>query len=397
MSSSVKIGRILGIPIYIHLTFLIILPLFVWVFSIESLELLGITLGFAGLDTSVAVEYAFGTVAAIIFFITILAHELAHSYVAIRYGVSIRSITLMLFGGVASMEEMPRKPGQELKMALAGPMTSLAIGVGSYVGMVAVSALNISTVLAEGLEILLGIIAFYNVLLAGFNLIPAFPMDGGRVLRSFLATRMSNIDATKRATAVAKVLAAGMAVVGILMFNIFLIFIAFFVYMGAKEEEQSTVITESLEGFTVGQLMNREVKVVHPNMSVQQLMDTMLTTRMMGFPVVDQNIVGIVTLTDTNKVPKERARMAMLRDIMSRNVVTVRPDLPASDAIKLISRKNIGRLPVVDETGNLVGIVTRKDFLRMVELMEARRKGIGWGPPEWHLRQERQRPPPPET
>lgn len=397
MSSSIKIGRIMGIPIYIHLTFLIILPLFVWVFSSESLTLLGITLGFAGLDTTVAVEYTFGTIAAVIFFITILAHELAHSYVAIRYGVAIRSITLMLFGGVAAMEEMPRKPGQELKMALAGPMTSLAIGIGSYGAMLVVGALDITTVAAQGTEILLGIIAFYNVLLAGFNLIPAFPMDGGRVLRSFLATRMSNIDATRKAAAVAKVLAAAMAVIGIIMPNLFLIFIAFFVYLGAKEEEQSTVITESLEGFTVGQLMNDKVQVVHPNMSVEQLMDTMMTTKMMGFPVVDHNMVGIVTLSDTNKIPKQKAGFAMVRDIMSRDVVTVRPDLPASDAIKLISRRNVGRLPVVDSNGVLVGIVTRKDLLRMVELMEARRRGIGWGPPEWHLRRERQQPPPPQT
>jgi Zn-dependent protease len=397
MSSSVKIGRIFGIPIYLHLTFLIILPLFVWFFSSGSLRLFGITLGFAGLDTSVEVEYVFGTVAAVIFFVTILAHELAHSYVAIRYGVSIRSITLMLFGGVASMEEIPKEPGQELKMALAGPMTSLVIGIVSYVGMAVMAALDIGTIAAEGLEILLGIIAFYNVLLAGFNLIPAFPMDGGRVLRSFLSTRMSHIDATKKAASIAKILAAGMAVVGIITGNIFLIFIAFFVYIGAKEEEQSTVITESLEGFTVRQLMNEKVQVVHPNMSVEQLMDTMMTTKMMGFPVVDQSLVGIVTLTDTNKVPKERMRMAMVRDIMSTNVVTVRPDLPAAEAIKLISNRRIGRLPVVDERGILVGIVTRKDFLRMVEIMEARRRGTTWGPPEWHLKQERTQPPPPTS
>ncbi|UCE90979.1 MAG: site-2 protease family protein [Methanobacteriota archaeon] len=394
-----KIGRIFGIPIYLHLTFLIILPLFVWVFSSESLRIFGITLGFEGLDTTMAVEYAFGTAAAVIFFATILAHELAHSYVAIRYGVTIRSITLMLFGGVASMEEMPRKPGQELKMALAGPMTSLAIGLVSYVAMIFVRELAIGTVAAEGLEILLGIIAFYNVLLAGFNLIPAFPMDGGRMLRSFLATRMSNIDATRRAASVAKVLAAAMGVFGIVFGNIFLIFIAFFVYMGAKEEEQATVITESLEGFTVRQLMNENVQTVHPNISVQQMMDTMMATRMMGFPVVDQGLlVGIVTLTDTDKVPKERAGMTMVRDIMSRSVVTVRPNLPASDAIKLISKRNVGRLPVVDDSGALVGIVTRKDFLRMVEIMEARRKGATWGPPEWHLQHERrQHPPPPQT
>ncbi len=397
MSNSIKIGRVFGIPIYLHLTFLIILPLFVWVFSDGSARLLGITLGFGGLDTSVAVKYAFGTVAAVVFFATIVAHELAHSYMAIRYGVKIRSITLMLFGGVASMEEIPRQPGQELKMAAAGPMTSFAIGVSSYVAMVSVDFLDLGTVAAEGIEILLGIIAFYNVLLGVFNLVPAFPMDGGRVLRSFLATRMSHIDATKKAASIAKVLAAVMGVVGILSFNIFLIFIAFFVYMGAKEEEQATLITESLEGLTVRQLMTSPVQVVHPNMSVQQLLDIMLTTRRMGLPVVDQDLVGIVTLSDTNKVPKENARMAMVRDIMSLDVTTVGPDAPAAEAIKLMSKKSIGRLPVVDEGGTIVGMVTRKDFLRMVEIIEARRRGTAWGQPNWRDQQQRPPPPPPTT
>jgi Zn-dependent protease/CBS domain-containing protein len=395
MNSSIRIGRVFGIPIFLHLTFLLILPLFVWVFSEGTSKIMGITVGFGGLDIGTEVQYVFGTIAAVIFFATILAHELAHSYVAIKYGVKIRHITLMLFGGVASMEEIPRQPGQELKMAFAGPLTSLVIGFVSYLMMVIVEGIGSRAVEVEAIGILLGIIAFYNVLLAGFNLLPAFPMDGGRVLRSFLSTRMPHVEATKKAASVAKVLAAGMAFVGILFFNIFLIFIAFFVYIGAKEEEQATVISESLEGLTVRQLMSTGVQVVRPDMSVQQLLDLMLVTRRMGYPVIDNGIVGMVTLSDTNKVPKQEAHLRTVRDIMSTDVVTVPPGMPATEALKVMSKRSISRLPVVDASGVIVGIVTKKDFLRMVEIVEARKRGTAWGQPGWDQRQQQWRPPPP--
>ena len=392
MSASIKIGRIFGIPIYLHFTFLIILLLFIYVFGSQSLTLMGITLGFGDIDASVGVKYVLGTIASVVFFATILAHELAHSYVAMRFGVKIRSITLMIFGGVASMEEIPKKPMEELKMALAGPMTSLAIGAMSYGLMVSLDLLELGSGL-EGVVILLGIIAFYNVLLAFFNMLPAFPMDGGRVLRSFLAARMSYIDATKKAVSVAKVLAIGMAVFGIFVFNLFLVLIALFVYMGAKEEERATVISESLEGMTVRQIMSDAVQVAHPDMTVQQLLDLMMATRRMGYPVVDYGLVGIVTLSDTSKVQKDRIHITRVKDIMTRNVVTVKPETSAVEAVRILSQRDLGRLPVVDDRGMLVGIVTRKDFLRMVEIIEARRKGaisVIWGQPGW----DQQRKPP---
>ena len=388
MRASLRIGRIFGIPIYLHFTFLMILLLFIYGLSAYTLEILGIKIGFSEIDASTAAKYAFGTIASVVFFVTILAHELAHSYVAMRYGVKIRSITLMIFGGVASMEEIPRKPGEELRMAIAGPATSLAIGGGAYGLYVLFGLLDLGS-WAEGVEILLGIIAFYNILLAFFNLLPAFPMDGGRVLRSFLAGRMSYVDATKKAVSVAKVLAIIMAITGIFV-NLFLLLIAFFVYVGAKEEEQATVISESLEGFTVRQIMSDAIQVVHPDMTVQQLLDMMLATRKMGFPVVDFGLVGIVTLSDTNRVPKDRAHVMRVKDIMTREVVTVRPDMPAAEAVKILSQKGVGRLPVVDDRGALVGIVTGKDFLRMVEIIEARRRGTVWGQEGW---EQRARPP----
>jgi len=375
MSASLRIGRIFGIPIFIHITFLVILPLFVWVFSEGTGSMLGITLGFGDLDVSPMVRYAFGTAAAAIFFATILTHELAHSYLAMKYGVRIRSITLMLFGGVASMEEMPKAPGQELKMAFAGPLSSLVIGAGSYALMLLLDASSTATIV-QGLAILFGLIAFYNVLLAGFNMIPAFPMDGGRVLRSYLASRMSHLEATRKAAKVGRYMAIGMGFFGLITFNIWLIMIAFFVYIGATDEEQATVISDSLEGLKVRQIMSDAVQVVHPDVSVHQLLDLMHATKHMGFPVVMGGLVGIVTITDTQKVPKDRLYFAKVGDIMTRQVVTVSPELNAADAFKLMNERKIGRLVVLHE-GRLAGILTKKDLVRAVDLANARMRGQG--------------------
>lgn len=378
MNGSIRIGRIFGIPIKLHLTFLLILPLFVYVFSDQKGEVLGMPLGFGDLDASSEVKYIFGTVAAVLFFAAIVAHELAHSYLAMRYGVQIKGITLMLFGGVASMEEMPREPGTEWRMAFAGPLTSFGIGVISLGSMLLLGLFTLDSVVFDGIVVLLGLLAFYNILLGMFNLIPAFPMDGGRLLRSYYASRMSYVDATRKAARIGRYFAIGMGIFG-LFSNLLLILIAFFVYIGASEEEQATVISESLSGVTVGQVMTKSVQVINPNVSVQQLLDLMLTTRYMGFPVVEAGLVGIVTLSDVQKVPKDQMTFTTVRNIMTREVVTVGPDRSAADALKLMSERKIGRLIVV-EGGRIAGIVTKKDFLQAVEVL-SHRSQWGYRPP----------------
>ena len=395
MAASIRIGRIFGVPIYLHLTFLIILPLFIYVFSAppNQVTIFGIVLSFKDLDASLAVKYVFGTAAAIIFFITILLHELAHSYLALRYGVKIKGITLMIFGGVSSMEEMPRLPRQEWRMAFAGPLTSLGAGLASWLFMLLLDSLESTSVFVQGVAILLGIMAVYNVLLAGFNMIPAFPMDGGRILRARFAQRMDFLEATRRAAKVGRYFALGMAIFGIITLNFFLIIIALFVYIGATEEEQATTISESLHGVTVGQVMSTQVRTVYPDTSVQDLHDLMLTTRFMGFPVVENDaLVGIVTLSDTHKVPRDRTPVAKVRDIMTRTVITASPDMDASKALFLMSEKKIGRL-VVTQDGKITGIVTQKDLLRTVDMILARQR-VRWAGPQ---RAAPEAPPPPPT
>jgi len=382
MSASIGIGRILGIPIRLHITFLIIFPLFVYLFSNppSDTELLGVHLSFRGLAADLATKYAFGTVAAILFFAAILAHELAHSYLALRYGVRIKHITLMIFGGVSAMEEMPREPRQEWRMALAGPLTSFVIGVVSWSAMMLLRGIGPSTVFLDGVIILLGIVGFYNVLLAAFNLIPAFPMDGGRLLRSYYAMRMPFVQATAKAAKVGRYFAIAMGLYGLFTLNMWLIIIALFVYIGASEEEQATTVTEALHGLTVRQLMTDAVQVVHPDMSVAQLHELMLATRHMGFPVVDRGLVGVVTLTDTQKIPREHAPLTTVRDIMTRQVVTVPPSMDAAQALALMTERRIGRLIVMDGP-SLVGIVTQKDFLRAINIFSARMRTAQGGRP----------------
>ena len=204
-------------------------------------------------------------------------------------------------------------------------------------------------------------------------------MDGGRVLRSILAMRMDHIDATRKAAKVARMVAISMAIVGVYYGNFFLIFIALFVYMGSKEEEEATAVSDSLEGVTVGQLMNRNVNTVPPTLSVRDLLDLMFTTGQRGFPVVDHRVVGIVTIAEAQKVPGDVAGMTMVMDIMKRDIATARPETEAAAALRLMADKRAGLLIVVDPMDMILGVVTAKDILKMAEVMAARRRGGVFG------------------
>ena len=373
MRASLRVARILGIPINIHVTFLIILPLFAAIFATYSQSVLGVRLGFGGLGLGLPLELLLGTIAAIIFFISVLVHELAHSYVAMRYGYQISGITLFIFGGVSQIEKVPSKAPGEALMAFVGPASSMVIGV------VSLPLSFLIYELSEGLAveitaIMVGLIGFYNLFLGGFNLIPAFPMDGGRILRSLLAKRMSFTKATSTAASIGKAIAIGMAIFGI-FYNFWLIILAIFIYFGAGEEERSTKLSESFQGVKVRELMTTEVSSVGPNETVRELLDKMLLEKHMGYPVVDQGrLIGVVTLQDAAKVSKEEQWAIQVRDIMSREVLTVAPETDVMEAVRLISSKGIGRL-IVKQDNEMVGIVTRTDLVRAMEILSAR------GPP----------------
>lgn len=361
MNTSIQIGKIMGIPIKLHITFLLILPVFAYIFSINPPRF-----GFSDVE-SLSLKYVLSLSAAISLFVCVLLHELGHSYVAKRHGTNIQSITLFLFGGVSSMEEIPRNPKIELKMALAGPGVSLLIGAILIIIYELFKTGEPSLVYYLRLVWLIGAI---NIILCIFNLLPAFPMDGGRVLRAWLAGRMSYIQATRAAAGIGKMFAIFMGIFGLLIASFWLILIAFFIYIGASEEEKATEVSVVLEGVKIKDIMSKEVKTVNSEMSVEELVDIMFRFKHMGYPVVDDTeIKGIVTFTDVQKVPKEERKNVKVSQIMTKKLISLPEEGDAMSVLKLMTVNNIGRI-IITKDKKMAGIVSRTDLLRSVQLLE---------------------------
>lgn len=364
MKTSIQIGKIMDIPIKLHITFILVLPVFAFYFSVNSPAF-----GFNDVN-SLILRYALSMSAALLLFTCVLLHELGHSYVAKKHGSNIQSITLFLFGGVSSMEEIPRNPKVEFNMALAGPSVSLLIGAVLIIIYEFFKSPNQSSLTDPYLR-LIWLMGYINIVLFVFNLLPAFPMDGGRVLRAWLAGRMSYIKATQTAAGIGKMFAIFMGIFGLFaQGGLWFILIAFFIYIGASEEEKSTEVSVLLEGVKVRDIMSKEVKTVTSEMSVEELVETMFRFKHMGYPVVDDNeIKGMVTFTDVQKVPKEERKNVKISQIMTKGLISLKDDADAVDALKLMTVNNIGRIVITNDK-KMVGIISRTDILRSVELLE---------------------------
>ena len=376
MNASLQIGNLAGIPVKLHWSFLLVIPLFAWIIGSQILlttELIAalfgvpidVTLIAAGLN-----PYILGTVVALGLFVGVFIHEMAHSLIAKAKGIKIHSITLLILGGVSQMEETMPDPKVELPMALAGPLTSLAIGLVSAALVYVFDAIVADPGIAGVLVFTFGYLGLLNILLFGFNLLPAFPMDGGRVLRAWLARRMPLSRATRIAADVGKAFAVLFGIVGLLLLNPILIIIAFFIYIGANQEATFLRYNILLQDVTVADAMSSPVVTVEPTTPLSRLVEMMYETKHLGFPVVERGaLVGIVALADVHKIsPLDREAM-QVRDVMTRNPTTLPPSAPLLDALRAITGKDIGRIPVVAD-GALVGIVTRTDVLRVMELRE---------------------------
>lgn len=374
MKWSLQIGKVMGIPIRLHITFLLILILFIYYFAMIDLQIGTMILGFNGMDISLIEKLLFSTIASVLFFSTILLHELSHSFVAKRKGLNIQSITLFVFGGVAQMEEIPRNPKLELTMAAAGPALSLVIGILTYAfyvyfGPVEVDGIGMTT--KNAILITAGIISVYNLVLGIFNLLPAFPMDGGRVLRAFLALWLPYMDATRMAVSIGKTFAFLMGIIGLLAFNIILILIAVFVFYGAQGEERETFFAISLEGIKVRDVMTprQDLIYVPPDWTLSQLVEAMFRFKHMGYPVqenLDKPPLGIVTFEDVQKVPKQQHDSVQVKDIMTKDIISVSPENEAYQALQIIAKHNIGRLLVIKDD-RINGIITMKDIMRNMQ------------------------------
>jgi Zn-dependent protease/CBS domain-containing protein len=309
-----------------------------------------------------------GAAAAIGLFACVLLHEFGHSLVAMRYGFEIESITLWLFGGVARFTEIPEDWKQELYIAVAGPVVSVLVGVLSYVAFLAIPSSQ------APVKFVLGYLALTNVTLAVFNMLPGFPMDGGRVLRALLARTRPHARATQIAAEVGKVFAFLLGIFG-LFANLFLVALAFFIYIGASSEAQQTVLKAAFQDVVVRDIMtSREnLDTVSENTSIAELMTRMFQERHTGYPVMrDGRLVGMVTLDDARSVREVERDAYTVDDVMTRDITGIDPDADAIEAMVLMQQLGVGRLPVLGDDEELVGLISRSDLMTAFNIIQSR-------------------------
>ena len=364
---SVSLGKIMGIPIKIHYTLWLVFILITW-----SLAYGYMPRQYPGLST--VTYWAIGLASAVILFASILVHELSHSYVAKKNGLPIARITLFFFGGVSEMTEEPRDPGLEVRMAAAGPLMSYLIAgvlaASWYVGKLAGAPVAVIAIL--------GYAALINAILGTFNLIPAFPLDGGRVFRGSVWKRSKNlIGATRTATRVSEAFSIlmmlggfGLIITGDFVDGLWVVVLGWFIKSGAETSLRQTIVGEAMTGVKVADIMTGNVLTVPPEITVQQLIsDYFLVYHYDAYPVVKNGeLLGVATLQSVRSVPKENRDYTTVQQIMvpSQPGVTVDPSVDALDAMRKMSSNNMGRIMVIDH-GRLVGAVTREDVARTIQ------------------------------
>jgi len=359
---SVTIGRIFNIPIRLHFSFLLVIPILAVIFR-NNLQLIAQHIGISP-DNLQINPFLLGLIMALALFLSVLLHELAHSFVAKRKGMKIKGITLMLLGGVAQIEEISKKPGEEAVMALSGPLLSIGLG------FLLLLTVNITGIFGGDILLILTYLGQINIFLGVFNLLPAFPTDGGRILRSLLSMRMPFVKATRLAVFFGRTFALLFGLIGLAFGNFILIFIAFFIYIAASQEYQSALIKTTLSGFAVSDLMTQDVTVINEDMPVSKLIEKMFKERHSGYPVLsEQKLKGCVTMEDIQKLPPEEYNEKKVGDIMSREIKKVNPDDDIHQALNILSREDIGRLMVI-EGEKLVGIITRSDIMKGFRLRQ---------------------------
>jgi Zn-dependent protease/CBS domain-containing protein len=355
MRWSWKIGEFRGIGVYMHATFLILIAIVVVQHWSE------------GNDVGKTLE---GVAFILAIFACVVLHEFGHALTAARYGIRTRDITLLPIGGVARLERMPREPLQELWVALAGPAVNVVIA-GILLAWLRVSG-NFTPLeqlgMASGpfVERLLAV----NVLLVGFNLLPAFPMDGGRVLRALLATRLEYTRATQIAASVGQGMALLFGLFG-MFYNPFLVFIALFVWIGAAGEASMARVSAALDGIPAARAMVTGFTVLRSDDPLGLAIDHTLGGWQQDFPVVEDNrVVGILTQAGLLKGLTERGRDAPVREVMQTDFRAVEASEMMETVFDRMQSCACHTLPVVDR-GRLVGLITMQNVGEFIAIESA--------------------------
>lgn len=365
MSWSLSIGTVAGTVVRIHITFLLFLA---WIF---------------------VASYAQGNAATawdsvtfiVLLFLCVLLHEFGHILTARVFGVATPYVTLLPIGGVAQLERIPEEPGEEFLIAIAGPLVNVVITIvlvlaaGAHLQSGAAAAVdNMQIPLVDRL-------AAVNLFLALFNMIPAFPMDGGRVLRALLASRFGYVRATGIAAAIGQFVAFALGFIG-LMVNPILIFIAIFVYLAASSEAHMVALREATRGVPVSHAMMKQFITLLPEAHLNEAVRTLLQTGQGEFPVVDGagNPVGVLGRSDLIRAIKTLGPDARISDAMYAELPTISHRRCLDDAFALLMRNSAPAVGVTDAGGKLVGLITRDTIAEMMMLQEALPRGLRIGP-----------------
>ena len=353
MSWSIPIIRIAGIQLRIHITFLLLIG---W-----------LAIGYYAEGGSAA---AAGCILFILLlFGCVVLHEFGHALAAKAFGINTPDITLLPIGGVARLERMPEEPTQELIIAAAGPAVNVVIALGLWLVIGWSPAAD--PAVFEGSNLLMKLMQI-NVWLVLFNLLPAFPMDGGRILRALLATRMSYARATQAAATVGQGFAFIFGFLG-LFFNPMLIFIALFVYIGASQEAALAQMRAVSRGLPVSSAMVREFRTLPEDATLQEAVDALLATSQHDFPVVDElgNVAGVLTRHDLISALRRDDPQIRVGDIMRRDIPSVTTGTRFEDALRIMQESNSPALPVLDNMKRLVGLLTPENVSELMMIHSA--------------------------
>jgi Zn-dependent protease len=370
MTWSFKLFRVKNIDVRVHTTFILILVWAAYRWSESTGE------GLMGA--------AFGIVATLLLFASVTLHEFGHSLQALKYNITVHDITLMPLGGLARIDEMPEDPGKEFRIAIAGPLVNFIIagvlfGIGVLLNTRAIVSLeelynSMGQVSWNGL---LAYLTMTNLLMGLFNLIPAYPMDGGRILRASLAKRLGYSKATNIAVNVGQGLALLFGLWGFMNGSYTLVLIAIFVWMGAGQEGKDTVVKNVLSEMKVSQAMTREPQILKANDGLFKAIDLILSTSQSDFPVTEwgsNQVIGLLCEIDLLKGLDTHDRTSPIREVMRTAFPTATPDQPLYEAQRQMVAGKARAMPVVDNDNNVVGLLTAADINEAYRLLSISQK-----------------------
>ncbi len=365
MRWAIRLGRIAGIEVRIHVTFFLLLAY----------------LGFAGYQTAGAGEALKLMLLVCVVFSCVLLHEFGHAFAARRCGIRTPDITLFPFGGVARIERMPENPRQEIFIALAGPAVNVIIA-GVLWAVLAISGRLASPEHMGTLGTLAFKVMWINAVLLGFNLIPAFPMDGGRVLRALLAMRLDHGRATRIAAHIGQALAVALGLLGVFGMSIrthviepnpMLIVVAFFVFMAAANEAGAVQLQSVTRGLSVAAAMVTDFRSLPRNASLGEASEMLLHSSQHEFPVIDPDgtLRGIFTRSELVSALRESGPEGSVLGVMREGFPIVHPRTPFDEGFRLMQQSGTSVLPVTDEEGRLVGLFTMENIGEMLMVRTA--------------------------